>query len=64
MLADFDAAVTGMKKGEKKTFDMTFPENYGPAELNGAKVQFEVELTNIELAHIPEITDYIAKSLG
>lgn len=64
MLADFDAAVTGMKKGEKKTFDMTFPENYGPAELNGAKVQFEVELTNIELAHIPEITDDFAKSLG
>lgn len=64
MLADFDAAVTGMKKGEKKTFDMTFPENYGPAELNGAKVQFEVELTNVELPHIPEITDDFAKSLG
>lgn len=64
MLADFEAAVEGMKKGEKKTFEMTFPEDYGPAELNGAKVEFEVEVTQIEEAHFPEVDDEFAKSLG
>ncbi|MDO5532729.1 trigger factor [Sutterella sp.] len=64
MLADFDTAVNGMKKGEKKTFDMTFPENYGPAELNGATVQFEVELTDLQVAELPELDDEFARSLG
>lgn len=64
MLADFEAAVTGMKAGEKKHFGMTFPENYGPAELNGAAVEFDVEVTKIEVAAIPVIDDEFAKSLG
>lgn len=64
MLADFDAAVAGMKAGEKKTFGMTFPENYGPANLNGAAVEFAVEVTKIEESHLPTIDDEFAKSLG
>lgn len=64
MLADFDAAVAGMKAGEKKTFGMTFPEKYGPANLNGAAVEFAVEVTKVEEAHLPTIDDEFAKSLG
>lgn len=64
MLADFDAAVAGMKVGEKKTFGMTFPKDYGPAHLNGAAVEFAVEVTKVEEAHFPVIDDEFAQSLG
>lgn len=64
MLADFDAAVAGMKAGETKTFDMTFPEDYGPANLNGATVQFVVVATKVEEPHFPTIDDEFAASLG
>ena len=64
MLPEFEAAVKGMKVGEKKTFPLTFPENYGPKELNGAQVEFEVELTKLEKANLPEVNDDFAKMLG
>lgn len=64
MLAEFDAAVAGMKAGESKTFDLTFPKEYGPADLNGATVQFLVEVTKVEEPHFPTIDDEFAQSLG
>ncbi len=38
MLADFENAVIGLKAGEAKTFDMTFPEDYFAKDLAGQKV--------------------------
>ncbi len=64
MLAEFDAAVAGMKAGESKTFDLTFPKEYGPADLNGATVLFLVEVTKVEEPHFPTIDDEFAQSLG
>ena len=63
MLADFEAAVRGMKAGEKKSFEMTFPETY-VEHLAGHKVTFEVEVTKVELAKLPAIDDAFAKTLG
>ena len=53
-----------MKAGESKTFDLTFPKEYGPADLNGATVQFLVEVTKVEEPHFPTIDDEFAQSLG
>ena len=64
MLPEFEDAATGMAAGQKKTFSLTFPENYGPKELNGAQVEFEVELTKLEKANLPEVNDDFAKMLG
>lgn len=63
MLADFEKAVDGMKTGEKKTFEMTFPADY-VEHLAGKTVEFEVELTKVEVAKLPEIDDEFAKKLG
>lgn len=64
MLPDFEAGVKGMKKGEKKTFPVKFPENYGPKDLQGAEVEFEAEVTKVEIANLPEVNDEFAKNLG
>ena len=63
MLPDFEKGVTGMKTGEKKTFEMTFPADY-VEKLAGKTVEFEVELTKVEVAKLPEIDDEFAKKLG
>lgn len=50
----FDDGVIGMKVGEEKDLDLTFPENYGNAELAGQAVVFEVKLLAIVKTETPE----------
>jgi trigger factor len=64
MLADFDAAVTGLAAGENKTFDLRFPAGYDAGNLAGQTVQFEVSVRKVEQAALPEIDADFANSLG
>ncbi len=64
MLPDFEANLRGMAVGEKKTFNMTFPADYGAKELAGKEVQFEVEVLKIEKEVLPELDDAFAKTVG
>lgn len=64
MLKDFETAVTGLKAGESKTFDLTFPEDYHAAHLAGQTVQFEVTVKKVEAAVLPEVDADFAKALG
>ena len=43
MLADFEAGLHGLRAGEQKTIELTFPENYGAAALAGKQAQFAVD---------------------
>ena len=64
MLADFEAAVDGMKTSESKTFEMTFPADYQASDLAGKAVSFEVSLKEVGQAILPEIDGDFAKALG
>jgi len=64
MLADFEAAIVGMKAGEEKTFDMTFPDDYHGKEVAGKKVSFTVTLNAVEAMKLPEIDADFAVSMG
>ena len=64
MLQEFEAAVTGMKVGESKTFPLAFPEDYQGREVAGKTADFMVTLKKLEASHLPEVTDELAKSLG
>lgn len=64
MLPEFEAAVTGMAAGESKSFDLTFPANYGNAELAGKKATFKVDCKKVEKPVYPEVNEEFAKSLG
>ncbi|MBX3679332.1 trigger factor [Cognatazoarcus halotolerans] len=64
MLKDFETAVEGLAKGESKTFDMTFPDDYHAANLAGQTVQFEITVKGVEEPRLPEIDDEFARSLG
>ncbi len=60
----FEEGMMGMKKGEKKSLDLTFPEEYHSEELKGAKVKFDVELLEIKEKKLPEFSDELAKEFG
>ena len=64
MLPEFEAAVTGMTAGESKTFELTFPTNYGNAELAGKPATFKVDCVKVEKPVYPAVDEEFAKSLG
>lgn len=64
MLKDFEDAVAGLKAGEGKTFDMTFPEDYHAKNLAGQAVQFEIKVKAVEAPVLPEVDADFAKALG
>ncbi len=64
MLKEFEEAVRGMKSGESKTFPLAFPADYHGQDVAGKTADFLVTVKKIEAAHLPEINDALAKSLG
>lgn len=64
MLPEFEAAITGMKVGETKSFDMTFPEDYHGKDVAGKQVTFSVTLHSVEAPKLPELDAEFAKSVG
>ncbi|MDD5059073.1 MAG: trigger factor [Sideroxydans sp.] len=64
MLPDFENAILGMKAGETKSFDMTFPADYHGKDVAGKQVTFTITANVVEAAHLPEVDADFAKALG
>ncbi len=64
MLKEFENAVRGMKAGESKTFQLAFPADYHGKDVAGKQADFMVTVKKMEAAHLPEVDDALAKSLG
>jgi trigger factor len=64
MLKEFEDAVRGMKTGESKTFPLAFPADYHGQDVAGKTADFLVTVKKIEAAHLPEVDEALAKSLG
>ncbi len=64
MLPEFETAALGLKVGEAREFDLTFPEDYHGKDVAGKTAKFTVTMKKIEWPHLPEIDGEFAKSLG
>ena len=64
MLPDFEAAIIGMKAGENKSFDMTFPEDYHSKDVAGKQVTFTITLHRVEAPRLPEVNAEFARLFG
>jgi trigger factor len=64
MLKEFEEATRGMKAGESKTFPLAFPADYHGKDVAGKTADFMVTVKKIEAAHLPEVNEALAKSLG
>ena len=59
----FEEQVIGMKAGEEKDLDITFPEQYTP-ELAGKAVVFKVKVNEVKEKEIPVLDDEFAKDVS
>jgi trigger factor len=64
MLPEFEAATIGLEVGQSKTFPLLFPADYHGKDVAGKTAEFTVTLKKLEWAHMPEVDDEFAKSLG
>jgi trigger factor len=60
----FEEQLVGKKAGEDVTVTVTFPDNYGAAELAGKEAVFECQIHEIREPAEAEINDDLAKKLG
>lgn len=60
----FEEQLVGMKKGETREIEVTFPADYGNAELAGKKATFEVTILHADGPNAGELDDDFAKRLG
>ena len=63
-LKQFEESIVGMNKGQTKSFEVVFPEDYHGKEIAGKAVTFDVTLNKVETAKLPELDEEFAKSLG
>ena len=59
----FEEQVIGMKAGEEKDLDITFPKDY-QADLAGKSVVFHVKVNEVKEPQVPEIDDEFAKDVS
>lgn len=60
----FEEQIVGMKKGEEKEIDVTFPEDYFSEDLKGKSVKFEIKMHEVKKKELPEIDDEFASEVS
>ncbi len=60
----FEEALVGLKKGDKKDVDVTFPENYHSEELKGKAVVFKVTVNEVKERVFPEFNKEFFEDLN
>lgn len=60
----FEPQLIGIKAGETRTVNVTFPENYGSAELAGKAAEFEVVAKEVQAAGETKVDEDLAKAFG
>lgn len=61
---NFEDQLVGMKIGEARDVNVTFPKNYHMESLQGAKAKFEVKLNQIMIKAMPALDDQFAKEVS
>ncbi|RMF18324.1 MAG: trigger factor [Gammaproteobacteria bacterium] len=64
MIPGFEDGIVGMKAGETKTIDVTFPEDYHAENLAGKAARFEITLKKVERPSLPELNEEFFRKFG
>ena len=64
LIPGFEDQLVGVKKGDKRSVNVTFPDDYPVADLKGRAAVFEIEVTAVQTAGENAADDDFAKSLG
>ena len=60
----FEEQVVGMKAGEEKDINVTFPEQYHAEDLAGKEAVFAVRLQEVKAKELPELDDEFAQDIS
>ncbi len=60
----FEEQLVGLKTGDSKDFDITFPADYGVEEMRSKKVTFSVKVSKVNGIKLPKADDGFAKKTG
>ena len=64
LIPGFEEQLEGVKKGEARSLNVTFPKDYGEKSLAGKNAVFEVTVTDVRVPREAKVDDEFAKSLG
>ncbi|WP_391591804.1 Trigger factor [[Mycoplasma] cavipharyngis] len=56
-ISGYAEELIGLKKGDKKTFTIKFPNNYHAEDLKGQNVVFDVEIHDVKVKEIPKLDE-------
>lgn len=60
----FEEELVGLKPGDEKDFEITFPKDYGAADLQNRKVNFHVKAHKVNELAKPKLDDAFAGTVG
>ena len=60
----FEEQLVGLKAGDEKELNVTFPEDYGAKELAGKPVVFKVKVKEVKATNTPVLDDEFAKDVS
>lgn len=64
LIPGFEEQIVGVKAGDEKTIEVTFPEDYGAEALAGKPATFDLKIKVVRTAAETAIDDEFAKMLG
>jgi trigger factor len=64
LLPGIEPQLLGAAVGERRTLNITFPEDFGVAEVAGRAMSYDVEVRELRHLALPEMDDAFAQSLG
>jgi trigger factor len=64
MIPGFEEGIIGMKAGEKKVINVTFPDSYFAKEVAGKVAEFAIDARKVSEPEMPEVNADLVKKFG
>lgn len=64
MIPGFEEGIMGMKAGDEKVIQVTFPADYPSAEVAGKVADFAIKAHRVSEPELPEVNEDLVKKLG
>lgn len=64
MIDGFEEQLVGASAGDELKIEVTFPENYGTAELAGRDAVFDVTVKSVQAGRLPEVDEDFIRGFG
>lgn len=64
MVPGFEEQLIGVRAGDERQIEVTFPEDYGQGALNGKEATFDCRISAVRRRELPGLDDEFAKDVG